>query len=321
MSRRLIPPVREGRGWVRATLLMAAALILGQSVFQSWSTAVLVVVTAFFLLAILLPRQSPWAFAYAAIAALILFTRPSGTLWFFERGWALLVAGWFVALTLRWPRAALVPRAFGAAAGAGVVSALIFWQRPGDWIVVETFVSGRLETLRASLSEALSGPAVGPDVAAVMATVIERTIEIQRTVFPGVLIVASIAALAVAWWLYVRISLQRRDGLRRLAEFRFHDGLIWMVVAGMAFLLFGSGDVLARTGWNTLVVIGALYALRGAAVIAFVLGGLSVVNAVLMIVTLLFLPAFILSVALIVGLSDTWLDLRERARAVQDSGS
>ncbi len=34
-------------------------------------------------------------------------------LWWAERGWALLVGGWFVALTVRRPTAAFLPRALG----------------------------------------------------------------------------------------------------------------------------------------------------------------------------------------------------------------
>lgn len=299
---------------------MVAALLLCQSVFQSWATAVVTVGTTYLLLAVVLPRRSQWALAAAAAALVVVLTPPSGPLWFMERGWALLVAGWFAALTLRWPNAPFAHRGMGAVTGATSIAALIFMQRPADWRVVEGFVARRLEMLRQAVESVVAQQSADPSTTAFMNTVIERTLEIEKAVFPGLLVVGSLAALAVGWWLYVKIALRRSDGLGTLAQFRFHDGLVWMVVGAMAILLAWPGGVAARMGWNALVVVGSLYALRGAAVVAFVLGGMSVLNVLLVALAMLVLPAFILSFALVIGLSDTWLDLRGKAAAIQKSG-
>ena len=314
------PPAPASRGWTRAALLLVVGSVIAQSVFQSWATALVMVCAAYFLLAVILPRRSNWALALAALAALVLFTPPTGTLWYLERGWAVLVAGWFVAVTLRWPETPFTSRGLGAVAGAGAVVGLIFLQRPGDWRVLEAFVTRRLEVLRASFEEGLQAMALEPSTVTFMTTVLERALVIQRAIFPALLVLGSLSALAVAWWLHRRVAARQGDGLAPLAEFRFPDGLVWLVVAGLALLLIGPEGTAARIGWNTLVVGGALYALRGAAVVAFVLGGLSVLNAVLIGLSLLALPAFVLSFALVIGLGDTWLDLRGRARAVRDGG-
>lgn len=296
---------------------MIAALLLCQSVFQSWATAIITVGVTYLLLALVMPRRTQWALVAAAAAALVILTPPNGPLWFIERGWALLVAGWFVALTLRWPDSRFAHRGLGAVAGATSIAALIFLQRPGDWRVLEGFVARRLEVLRATVESVVGQQSADPSTVAFMRDVIQRTLEIEKAVFPGLLVVGSMAALAVGWWLYVRIALRRSDGLGALSQFRFHDGLVWMVVGAMAVLLAWPGGVAARMGWNALVVAGSLYALRGAAVIAFVLGGVSFLNLLLVVLAMLVLPAFILSFALVIGLSDTWLDLRARASAAR----
>ena len=61
-----------------------------------------------------------------ALAAVLAFGgAPREALWYAERGWAILLGGWFAALTLRWPGARFFPRALGAVAGALAVTAVV----------------------------------------------------------------------------------------------------------------------------------------------------------------------------------------------------
>jgi hypothetical protein len=53
------------------------------------------------------------------LAAWVAFSGAKGeTLWYAERAWGLLLAGWFAALTLRWPATRVFNRALGSLVGA-----------------------------------------------------------------------------------------------------------------------------------------------------------------------------------------------------------
>ena len=71
-----------------------------------------------------------------------------------------------------------------------------------------------------------------------------------------------------------------------------------------------------RTGWNAVAFMGALYALRGAAVVAFFGGGQTLFGLLALAVALILVAPVVLTGALVIGLGDTWLDLRGRARAL-----
>ena len=60
--------------------------------------------------------------------------------------------------------------------------------------------------------------------------------------------------------------------------------------------------------------MGALYVLRGAGVILFVNGGMSALGAVVFAFAVLFLAPIVIATMLVVGVGDTWLDLRTRMR-------
>jgi hypothetical protein len=89
---------------------------------------------------------------------------------------------------------------------------------------------------------------------------------------------------------------------------------VWVFIAGVLLLLVGWGEAWGRAGTNTLVVMSALYALRGAAVVMYVTGGLSFFGATMLLFALLFIAPVIFVLALLIGLGDTWMDLRERLR-------
>jgi hypothetical protein len=67
--------------------------------------------------------------------------------------------------------------------------------------------------------------------------------------------------------------------------------------------------------------MGALYVLRGAAVMLFVAGGLSIGAGILVLVGLLFAGPILIGGAVLVGLGDSWLDIRARLRRGEDQGT
>lgn len=143
---------------------------------------------------------------------------------------------------------------------------------------------------------------------------------LQGTIFPALLGLASLAALGLAWWLWNRLSLgEEGDRLGPLREFRFNDQLVWILILGLGVLLLGSG-LLGRLGTNTVVFMGALFALRGVAVVLFLSGGVSFLGIVLFLVGLLFLAPLLVTGAFVIGLGDAWLNLRARKEQLDSAG-
>ncbi len=141
-----------------------------------------------------------------------------------------------------------------------------------------------------------------------------RIPERTAVVFPALLALESMAALALAWSLFHRISRVRiGPPLGRLRDFRFGDQFVWGLLAGAVILLIPSLESLRGLGLNLLVFFGALYILRGLGVLAWFLGARRLAVAALTVLTLVFWPATaILSLSL--GLGDTWIDWRGRPR-------
>jgi hypothetical protein len=143
---------------------------------------------------------------------------------------------------------------------------------------------------------------------------VRRTAERSPALFPALLALETLAALALAWALYHRVGRARIGApLARLREFRFDDQFIWGLVSGLALLVVPGLALLHGLGANLLVFFGALYALRGAGVALFFLAPGRLMMVVLVGVSVLFAGAAgVIFVGL--GLGDTWLDWRRRPR-------
>ena len=300
------PPSGE-REWPRVLALFLVTLGL------SLAPPSVLIGIPFMVLLLALPTQRLSGLLGAGVAAFLVFGGAErGGLWYAERGWGILLGGWFAALTLRWPGMTLFARAAASVAGAFLVVAglLLLW--PGSWEAMDWLMGERARTgvgVTLEVMRLLSGGALPPAVAAT----IYRTMEIQTQVFPALVALASLASLCVAWWLYARLSHGVRGSLRPLREFRFNDQLVWVFIVGLLILL-GADGTLERAGSNAVVFMGALYAARGAGVVLFMTGGLSLFGTAMLLLGMLFLAPVLLATALFIGLGDTWLGLRERAR-------
>jgi hypothetical protein len=107
--------------------------------------------------------------------------------------------------------------------------------------------------------------------------------------------------------------------LGRLRDFRFSDELVWIVVAGIVLVVFPFAAPVTRTGANLLTFMAALYALRGVAVMLSLFGTPGVVGGVFGGIVFLMLYPIVMATTLMVGLTDTWLDLRARRLTRQDN--
>jgi hypothetical protein len=303
-------PDRNGRGWLRALGLLALATAL--SVVHP---AVLVAVP-FILLVFAIPGRRATAILLASLAAILVLGGPSDSgLWSLERAWGLLLGGWFTALTLSRPRAHFIPRAIGAVAGTTLVMVLLLLIRPGGWEIVDWTVTSRMEEGIATALEVLRLVRGEDALPQAFMTAVLETASLQARIFPAMLALASVAGLGVAWWLYVRLARRGDGGVGPLEEFRFNDQLVWVLITGLTLFLLGSSDGVSRAGVNAMVFMGGLYVVRGAGVVVFLSGGVSVLGVLLLCVGMVFLAPVIITGAMIIGLGDTWLDLRKRAGA------
>lgn len=298
------------RRWTRALGLLGVTFVL--SVVQP----VVLVAVPLTLLAMSTRERTGTALLVMVVAGLLAVGGPSRFgLWYLERGWAVMVGGWFVALSLRWPGTRFLTRGLGAVAGTFTAVTLLFWLRPEGWAVADWTITSRLtEGASAALQAFRMLQDDGSGISSTLTAAVHETAKLQGTVFPALLGLSSVAGLGVAWWLYRRLVHGSDRGLGPLADFRFNDQLVWVLIGGCLLLLLTEGGW-SRTGANAVVFMGGLYALRGAAVVVFLAGGVSFLGAVLAGLGLILLPPLILAGALVIGLGDTWLDIRAKARA------
>ncbi len=146
------------------------------------------------------------------------------------------------------------------------------------------------------------------------ATDLERAMPKHTTpLLPALLALESLAALGLAWSVYHRLSAVKiGPSLGPLTEFRFNDQVIWAVAVGLTLILLPAFSDGRNAGFNLLLFFGALYAIRGLGILAWISKG-----RYLFIIVLSLIPQgiFLLGLlALALGLGDTWFDLRRRAR-------
>ncbi|CAN5715732.1 hypothetical protein BH23GEM3_BH23GEM3_25510 [soil metagenome] len=298
--------------WGTAVALTAVVLLLG--VFAAFP---LIVLPLAVLLLGFAPRQRRSWVALGALAWALALVPGGGAQYLVSRGWALLLGGAFLLASLLRPRWGVFSRGLAAvAASLGVMGVwLAFggrWERV-DWAMTEHFRSIASLTAREFFGRF-------PDArwAADLSAIGGRMAEAQGVLFPALLALQSLAALTLAWWLFSQSRRGRalRSGVRPLREFRFHDSLVWVLAAGLLLLVLPGGEWAARAGYNLLVFMVVLYALRGVAVFVFLARGApTATSLVLGALAAVFFYPLVFTAALLVGLGDTWLDVRRRAVA------
>lgn len=304
------------RGWRRAAGLLLLGALLGVSSMAS------MIAVPFIALSGILGARRLGALAVTGLAiAVAVGGLPRDAIWNLERGWAVLLAGWFVAITLRWPALDFFSRALAAVLGTFTMVVVFFEAQPGSWAYADWLVTQRIMNGADATVSALTGMArlLGDPEAQLSGGFVAaayQAAEQQGRAFPALLGLSSLAALGVAWWGYVRLALGNDKGVGPLRDFRFNDHLVWLFIGGLVVLGLGSGEGAERAGTNMVVFMGGLYALRGAAVVVFLSGGLSLVGVILVLIGVVLLPPLLLFGALAIGLGDTWLDLRSRVEAL-----
>ncbi|MGQ0539107.1 MAG: DUF2232 domain-containing protein, partial [Gemmatimonadaceae bacterium] len=225
------------------------------------------------------------AFIWTALAVWIVAAPPAqlnafGTL---ERAWCVLLAASFGLVHVLAPSRRLLSRALAAIALTSVSALVITALVPDGFSQLHSAVTaeidGRLDASINLLANAMQMPQwqrLAESSPAFARLAEESTGQLQEfaqvaaRLYPAVVALESLMALALTWALFHRISRTRiGPALMPLREFRFNDQLVWGLVVGIVLLVLPSFSGLRDVGLNLLFFFGALYALRGFGVLAW----------------------------------------------------
>ncbi len=337
------------RGWGRLLLAVAAFLFI-PAIPQMQALLPIEQTTMLFVPALAACALVGWwaggraflAVAWVAIAILLAMQAPPADAGFYNltRGWSLLLAGSFGLVCLFSMRRPLFARSLWALCITLAFATVMSLIGPvtisqATKTVADEFARRNGETMATLNSFIQSHPKEWSALSAKMPSFAELPAETSKeldalskagvAVFPALLALQSLAALALAWATYHRLARVRLGApLRPLREFRFNDQLVWGLIVGLTIVLLPTLSSLRGVGKNLLVFFGALYAVRGFGVLSWFMapGSLGITLTVGFI--LLFAPVInafaalaftMLGVAsLALGLGDTWADWRSRAR-------
>lgn len=242
------------------------------------------------------------------------------------RGWTLLLAAAFGVVSLLSPAHGFFTRALSATGLAFAAALALTSATPAGPATARTVVQQESERRTAATLanfREMTSSRGWRDAAArspqLDSMVVQNERELTRLpgwtarFFPALLGLESLAALAVAWAAYHRITtVPAGPRLGKLRDFRFNDQLVWgLATGGVLAVVPGFAD--ARTaGLNLLLFFGALYLLRGVGVLSWAARGRWI--GTLMIVLTIFAPYLLALLAVGVGVADTWMDWRSRPR-------
>jgi len=307
------PTVSNGRprgGW---TLARVGALLAATLLLSPVNPLLLIALPLAVILVAFRPGRVLSTFLAGVLVWLAFVSDGRSTpLWYGERAWALMVGGGFVLSTLVWPRVGLAVRSIAAVAAAFAALGLWGLVRPGSVAELDWWMASELRwtshVIMGWLTDAEADSFLGT-----MATTLGDMVELQIALYPALLALATLAALGVAWFIALRLT-GAEGAVGPLREFGFSDFLIWVLIGGLALFLLPTGELVSRIGGNALTFMGGLYVLRGAAILAWFIPAVAfpVWSTLLLALAALLLYPLTVGLALILGISDTWLDLRAR---------
>jgi len=300
----------EGSGWRRAAVLVGIAF--ATSIAQP-SVLIAIPLLVFIGMDGVRSRNT---FVAAVFALVVVLLGPRDGLWYAERAWGLLAGGAFVAFSVLLPRWRVTARGLASIAVAVASCAVFLAVRADAWMTLDWTVSDQLRGGFATWLDAIRVLREGKTPSPTLVSAIYRTVEAQVSVFPALLAIETLAALGAAWWLYARLVDRGGSALASVSTFRFNDHLVWLLVGGLMLVAGLAGEGVTRIGANVAVFMAALYAVRGLAVGVFVSGGISVIGYTLIALGILFAAPAVLGFAVILGVADTWLDLRARVESM-----
>jgi hypothetical protein len=263
---------------------------------------------------------------------------PPNAFYNLARGWSLLLAGAFGLVCLLDVRRPLFTRSLTALGITVLVAGAISLLGPVTMSRAASTVRNEYERRNAGTLAAMntfieSHPTEWRDfiervpIAATLPAETDKQLhQISNAglaVFPALLALQSLIALALGWATYHRLGRARLGApLGALKEFRFNDQFVWGLIVGLTIALLPTLTSLKGLGRNLLVFFGALYAMRGLGVLSWFMAPATFAISIFIGFVTIWWPPFavlafmLISVtALALGLGDTWADWRSRARS------
>jgi hypothetical protein len=303
------PPGR--RTWWAAPLLLAGFLLAAPKVFVLGPLALLLLLSR--------PRTvREWLWIAASVALAFVFlglpvTLADRTV----RAAGAFFTGAFVMTSLLDGRS-LFNRALLAvtvATGATVAWFVALGIRWND--LRASIVATQWATYRALMPSLPELPPVGADIGsgsqAQLAADLARGIATAVDVWPAIHAIFALAGGWLAWTWYHRLATAPiGKAPPSFRQFTFSDHLVWLVIVSGAATLAPLPASVSLAAGNVLLFLLALYAGRGLAVIQTALVPAPIGLAIVLSIAAVLLLPLALIVATLIGLADTWLDLRRR---------
>jgi hypothetical protein len=283
------------------------------------------------------------AIAWVGLATLITVgtQKPDDAFFNLARGWSLVLPGAFGLVCLFGARRPFFPRALAAltlSLGLALIMSAI-GPVSGQHIgrtVREEFTRRNAQTMTTLNTFIGQHPKEWNQLVARIPQVSQLPVETEKqlgliaragaVLYPSLLALESLIALALAWSIYHRLSRARLGPpLGLLRDFRFNDQLVWGLIVGLTIVFLPTLSSVRIVGRNLLVFFGAIYALRGLGVLSWFMapGALAITATVGF--AMLWWPVlnaiaaigflFLAIAAFGLGLGDTWADWRSRARS------
>jgi hypothetical protein len=270
-------------------------------------------------------------FVFGPLAGLLLVSRPgtvrewvwliAGGLWSalwlqqvgglggqVARAAAVLLCGSFLVLTL-WQPSGGIGRTLAATAAAGVVLALWMWRLDISWAQLLAGVNQELAFYESTVRQQWRTAGAPQDLVDQASAMVRSVSQL----FPGLLALAGIAGLRLAWSWYHRLAVHPLGApAAPFRRFGFSDQLVWGWVVALALAVLPVPEPWRLAGANLLLVLGVLYTVRGLAVVVAQAGGVAAPVATVLGFIALFLLPFVVGGLTLLGLADTWLDFRRR---------
>jgi hypothetical protein len=241
-----------------------------------------------------------------------------------SRGWVLLIVAAFGVASLLAPTQGFFGRAVSAV-GIATVGAFMLTVAVPDGIanIQQTAItesSRRTEQMIATFEQAVSSPtwrAMIQKHPGLQGMIAENEADMRKSperlgeALPALLALESLAALALGWSVFHRLSTTRiGPSLGYLRDFRFNDQLIWGLAVGATLFFLPTFADGKGAGINLLLFFGALYLLRGIGVLSWLTRGRGIGIGLILLTAVA--PFVVGALALGVGVGDTWMDWRSR---------